>query len=212
MKLDVQGWGGHQLLLKVIEELQPRLIIEVGTWKGRSAIAMADKLKDLGMATPIVCIDTWLGSREHFQEKFRPSMNRKAGWPQLFNQFMFNVVHHEHEDVIVPLPLSSLAGAQVLRRMNITADVIHIDGGHSYLEVRSDIEAFWPLLSDDGAMIFDDYAIWSGVTRAVNEFAAEKTLPLIGTHGKALISPSHEFRYRANVAKIERRPWKPIKG
>ncbi|MBD9525360.1 MULTISPECIES: class I SAM-dependent methyltransferase [Paracoccus] len=209
---DLQGWGGHQFLLKVIQELRPRLIIEVGVWKGRSALAMADKLKELHLSTPIICIDTWLGAQEHFQTRFRPDMNRKAGWPRLYEQFLFNVIDRKHQDIVVPLPVSSLAAAQMLRKMDVKADLIHIDAGHGYLEVRSDIDAFWPLLSEDGVVVFDDYGGWAGVTRAVNEFAAEKALPLIGTHGKALISPSLNMRFRAELDKIEMGKWAPKKG
>jgi hypothetical protein len=205
---DLQGWGGHQFLSTVIEELRPSLIIEVGVWKGRSAIGMADKLKELGLSTPIVCLDTWLGSQEHFQEQFRPAMNRKAGWPRLYDQFIFNVIDTKHQDVIVPLPVSSLAGAQFLRKMKVRADLIHVDAGHSYLEARADIEAFWPLLADDGVAIFDDYGSWEGVTRAVNEFAAAQALPVIGTHGKALLSPSKKMRFRAKLHQIEIGQWK----
>ncbi|HBZ43781.1 MAG TPA: class I SAM-dependent methyltransferase [Maritimibacter sp.] len=206
---DLQGWGGHQFLLQVIEKTQPKLIIEVGVWKGRSAIGMADKLKELSSAVPILCIDTWLGAQEHFQDKFRADMNRSAGFPRLYDQFMFNVISRNHQDVIVPLPVSSLAGAQMLRKMKVKADLIHIDAGHSYLEVKSDIEAFWPLLSDDGVLVFDDYGIWGGVTQAVNEFAAEKSIPLIGSHGKALMSPSRNLRFSTKLTKIATGKWAP---
>ncbi len=206
---DLQGWGGHDFLLKVAQELRPKTIIEVGVWKGRSAIAMAKKLKEYGSDFSILCIDTWLGAQEHFQEQFRAAMNRKNGYPQLYRQFIHNVISQKQQDVIVPLPLSSLAAAQLLAKMDVKADLIHIDAGHGYYEVKSDISAFWPLLKPDGVAIFDDYGGWQGVTRAVNEFAAEKALPLIGTHGKALLSNSHEYRFRTTLTKIEPGHWAP---
>src|SRR4051812_27015324 len=39
---DLHGWGGQSAVFrKLIFELRPRLIIEVGTWKGASAVEMA---------------------------------------------------------------------------------------------------------------------------------------------------------------------------
>lgn len=212
LKEDLQGWGGHDFLLKVAQELKPRTIIEVGVWKGRSAIAMAKKLKEHDSDFSIICIDTWLGAQEHFQEQFRADMNRKNGYPQLYRQFIHNVISQGQQDVIMPLPLSSLAAAQLLAKLKIQADLIHIDAGHGYHEVKSDIAAFWPLLKSDGVMIFDDYGGWQGVTKAVNEFAAENALPLIGTHGKALISNSRNYRFRASLTKIEPGAWVPKPG
>ena len=45
---DLQGWGGHQeFFSKMVQLSQPKLIVEVGTWKGKSAIAMAEATKTL---------------------------------------------------------------------------------------------------------------------------------------------------------------------
>ena len=206
---DLQGWGGHDFLLKVIDELQPKTIVEVGVWKGRSAIAMAKRLKAQGSGGVVICIDTWLGAQEHFQEKFRGDLRRRNGYPHLYDQFIANVLHEGVEDVVLPLPLASLAAAQLLARRKLVADMIHIDAGHGYLEVKSDIAAYWPLLSGDGVAIFDDYGGWQGVTRAVNEFAAKTALPLIGTHGKALLSPSRKVRFRTKLATIDKGAWAP---
>jgi len=209
---DLQGWGGHQFLLKVIEDLKPALVIEVGVWKGRSAIAMAEAMKAAGTPASILCVDTWLGAQEHFDKRFVADLRRRSGYPQLYDQFIFNVIDRGVQDYIVPMPASSLAAAQVLAQRGIKADLIHIDAGHSYAEVRADLEAFWPLLGPDGVMICDDYATWGGVTRAVNEFAAERKLPLIGTQGKALFSASRNLRFNTRLTKIDQGAWKPKRG
>lgn len=55
-------------------------------------------------------------------------------------------------------------------------DVIYIDGDHTYEGVMRDIEAALPKVKPTGALIFNDYAVWSavsmfhcGVARAVHE-------------------------------------------
>lgn len=56
-------------------------------------------------------------------------------------------------------------------------DIIYIDGDHEYEGVVKDIEAALPKVKPDGALIFNDYTVWSatsmyhcGVARAVHEF------------------------------------------
>ncbi|MDT8326464.1 MAG: class I SAM-dependent methyltransferase [Roseovarius sp.] len=55
-------------------------------------------------------------------------------------------------------------------------DMVYIDGDHEYSGVVKDIEATLPKMKKGGAIIFNDYAVWSatsmfhcGVARAVNE-------------------------------------------
>jgi len=59
---DVTGWGGDSpAFAELIHEIKPSLIIEVGSWKGASAITMADALAAEKLPGKILCIDTWLG-------------------------------------------------------------------------------------------------------------------------------------------------------
>jgi len=61
--LDLQGWGSrHPLFGELIRLLKPSIIVEVGTWKGASAIQMARETKRHGSRAQIICVDTWLGS------------------------------------------------------------------------------------------------------------------------------------------------------
>lgn len=211
-ELDLQGWGRHDFLFKVAETLAPRVIVEVGVWKGRSALGLATMRKRIDADFTLICVDTWLGSQEHFEKTFRHGLQRAHGYPHLYEQFLANVLHRGHQDVIVPLPIASLSAAQLLKVRGLKPDLIHIDGGHGYLEVKADIESYWPLLAPDGVMILDDYGVWQGVTRAVNEFAAERALPLIATHGEALLSPSTNYRFNTTLARIDAGAWTPQPG
>ena len=55
-------------LLHVLERYDPRFIVEVGSWKGLSAIAMAKWLQQRVVAGSaescglLLCVDTWLGT------------------------------------------------------------------------------------------------------------------------------------------------------
>lgn len=54
-----------------------------------------------------------------------------------------------------------------------SADVIYIDANHSYESVSNDIKYYWPKLKTNGFLCGHDYCNkWSGVMRAVDEFAS----------------------------------------
>ena len=86
---------------------------------------------------------------------------------------MNNVKSLKLEDYVVPLPLDSLNASETLKFLQISPDIVHIDAGHDYRAVKSDIETWWPLIKPNGFLIGDDYhpEVWPGVCRAFDEFA-----------------------------------------
>lgn len=194
--VDMQGWASdHPILPWAVETIKPQLIIEVGTWKGRSAINMAKKIEALGINSEILCIDTWLGSPEHwYQDQWRDSLRLNNGRPDLYDTFLNNVVSNNCQKYITPFPITSEAAYFVLEKLGITSDLIYIDAGHEYESVSRDIEMYWSLLSDAGLMILDDYIGYPGVTRAVNEFALKMGLYPIGEDGKAILSKNKNLK------------------
>lgn len=189
---DLQGWRSDSYILTdAIERLRPALVLEIGSWKGRSAVNMARRCKELGLATEIVCIDTWLGCKEHWLRRDAEhygSLKLKNGFPMLYWTFLRNVVEHDVQDVITPLPLPSDTAYYVLKNSNVTADMIYIDGAHEYDSVTRDLTLYWELLSDDGILVGDDYVGWDGVTRAANDFARARKLQITGQYGKFVMS------------------------
>ena len=204
-KIDTQGWGSdHPILPWTIEQLKPRLIIEVGSWKGRSAINMANKLKELKLDSEILCIDTWLGSPEHWLAKdgdigWWDSLNMRNGCPQLYETFLNNVVANQCEQYITPFPTTSEAAFYVLKRLSITAPMIYIDAGHEFESVTRDLEMYWELLEEGGAMILDDYITWAGVTKAVDAFAFKNNLVVHGEREKAVITKNSKLNYSTKI-------------
>ena len=64
-------------------------------------------------------------------------------------------------------------------------DFVYIDGSHRYEDVKSDIESWWPLVSDKGIIAGHDWAMPSGdhagVQHAVREFAEKYDLTVYTT-------------------------------
>jgi len=169
---DMQGWGSQSpLFAEVIDKLKPREIVEVGTWKGASAIHMARLAQAHQPDAVVLCIDTWLGSMEHWDfDDVRRDLDREHGFPRVYHHFLANVVKSGLTNHVFGLPLSSLTAAQLLLKRGVQADLIYIDAGHAEREVFMDIDAFWPVLRPGGIMIGDDFS-WPEVQRAVHRFA-----------------------------------------
>jgi hypothetical protein len=191
---DLQGWGSiHPIFEVVLAAVQPSTILEVGTWKGASAINMARIAKKLGLTPDIICIDTFLGTIESYIQKdsyafLHEALVFKNGWPNLYYQFLANVVKTGFQDQIVPLPQTSMIGLRLLNRLGIRPEVIYLDASHDYKDAKDDLELIWECLSDDGILFGDDYMGWPGVTRAVNEFCVDKKLIVIGGPGKFAVA------------------------
>lgn len=177
---DLQGWCNEpEVFDMIIDQIRPELIIEVGSWKGTSAHYMIKRAMQHADAT-IICVDTWLGSSEHWlNQPWREMMRIRNGRPTLHEQFMANVVHAGLQDRVVPLPLPSRLASIVLAQMRLgdgalTAPLVYIDGAHDEASVREDIASYWPLVRPNGIMLGDDCAEpWTGVINAVSRFRVE---------------------------------------
>ena len=203
--VDLQSWGqDHPLFHHCISVLKPKLIIEVGSWKGVSAICMARSLNTLGLRCEVLCVDTWLGSPEHWlasgdNEFWFDSLGIVNGYPTLYNTFLNNVISQGLQEYITPLPLPSETAFFVLERLDEKAQLIYIDAGHEYESVYRDIQMYWKLLDNDGVMVLDDFNSWPGVSKAVYQFAYENDLFVWGEYGKAVISKNKEISLRSKI-------------
>lgn len=169
VKPEVMGTPTYfeQLCRKHFPSHRPLTIIEVGTWKGASAFNM---ISACDRKCKVYCVDTWLGSLEHYDTIQRDS----DGYPNVFKDFWKNVKDAGYEDIVVPVTLPSLCAAKYLASKGVQADVIYIDAAHEYEDVIADLRAYWKLLKSGGLMLGDDYHhTWEGVVRAANQFVRE---------------------------------------
>lgn len=180
-ELDLQGWGGNRPWFgQTIKQIRPKLIIEVGTWKGQSACNMAKALQDNNIDGKIVCVDTWLGSPEHWVDKKNQhrwgGLNHKHGYPQLYYQFLANVKRLSLQNYVIPFPNTSDNAFELLNKWGAKAELIYLDAAHEYESVMKDLEHYWRLLRPGGILCGDDYNTFPGVKKAVNEFAKKYDL------------------------------------
>ena len=176
--LDAHGWGGESPAFRdLIAQIKPRVIIEVGTWKGASALEMAAAARELNLSTQIVCVDTWLGALEFWLDHGDPErylgLQLRNGYPSVYYQFLANVCHKGLQHSITPFPQTASTAAVWFRKAGVTAEMIYVDGSHEEEDVYQDLTNYWEIVAADGIIFGDDYS-WDGVRLAVERFAKEE--------------------------------------
>ncbi|WP_459935735.1 class I SAM-dependent methyltransferase [Desulfonatronum parangueonense] len=170
----------EELIRKVLELSSPKLIIEVGSWKGDSASVMARFFKDNCIDGAIICVDTWLGGVEHINNDHTSwgIMNYlKFGYSTLYFHFLANMMHAGIHQYIIPFPNTSLNSSRYMVKKSILADMVYVDASHEEDDVYADLNSYWDLLKPGGLMLGDDWHVdWYGVICAVNRFSKEKCL------------------------------------
>ena len=190
---DLQGWNSdHPVLAQAMTAFRPRVVIDVGVWKGRSSIFLANLMQANGTDGVVISVDTFLGSTEHWTVRNHPdffaSLRARHGMPRLYWQFLSNVVRYGCADRIVPLPQTSANAALILRALGIAAGLVHIDASHEHEPVLSDARAYWQLLAPGGLLVGDDFSpAWPDVMSAAKQFAAEVDRPLQVTAPKWIV-------------------------
>ena len=149
------------------------IIIEIGSWHGRSAKVMANVTPGI-----LYCVDIWNDgdSGEVFQKNMAEEL--KSG----------KVVSFKGDSAAAaPFVLEALNGK--------LADFVWVDDGHLYTDVVRDITHYLPMLKPGGLMVGHDYYVNDPVAKAV-----EDTLPgfdiAVGTiwrwhKPEADVPPSH---------------------
>ncbi|KAL1067511.1 hypothetical protein V6Z11_D12G134900 [Gossypium hirsutum] len=134
----IRGWGSNgDVFEHLIKRVKPKLIVEVGTFLGASALHMVNVTRKLGLQTQILCLDDfrgWPGFRDRFKD-----INDINGDVLLLQQFMQNVVYFNATGSVLPVPFSTRSGLEKLCEWGIMADLLEIDAGHDFISAWGDI-------------------------------------------------------------------------
>lgn len=146
-------------------------VVEVGSWVGESALAIEAGFGRAGGT--VFCVDHFQGSpNDHTSE----IVDRIEG--SLFDHFKRNVGDKLGTSIRVIQDFSVDAAASLPPQ---EADMIFLDAGHEYEEIKADIEAWLPHVAKDGILCGHDYDIldvetntsrFPGVKQAVQEVFA----------------------------------------
>lgn len=162
-----QGWFHHgEKILSLLEAHRPMVCVELGTWKGASAIAMARVLRKWG--GHLTCIDTWTGAVDQV-------WGTKSGYPGMLVECANNIITAGVEANVCLMPAKTDEAAA---HWSGWIDFLYVDADHSYQSVVTDLAMWWPFVKKGGLIAGDDYGNpqYPGVAEAWDEFE-ERILP-----------------------------------
>jgi predicted O-methyltransferase YrrM len=152
----IAGWFDFFILYdEMIQKFDNAQFLEIGTWKGRSTVFMAEKIRESGKNIKLTAIDI-------FGEFV--SSGKAQDSTDIYEEFLYNI--KPYKDIVTPIKGDS----RVIHKdfPDESFDFIFIDGGHDYETVIEDIRGWFPKLKKGG--VFGGHDIdWPGVDRAVSE-------------------------------------------
>src|SRR5271157_3428317 len=155
--VSIDGWmtpGELEWLYKTARKMNSSL--ELGSWKGRSSHALLS-----GCKGKVTCVDTWKGSLDE-----RDLTNSMAKQEDVFAVFKKNVGHFPNLEI---MRMTGEEASAVCRAEGRKFDMVFIDAGHTYEEVKRDDECWHDLAT----VVYSghDYLpnTWMGVCQAVDE-------------------------------------------
>ena len=104
------------------------LILEVGSWKGRSTHAL------LSSGSRVIVVDTFEGTPNELE-----TAHREAKYVDIFSSFILNVGRFRKLSV---LRMNSVSASNLFE--DKTFDMIFLDGSHEYTFFKDDVENWLP--------------------------------------------------------------------
>lgn len=146
----------------VKEQKQSKLIIEIGTFDGRTTLNMA---VNSSPDTHIVTLDLPQGEETKFDlAPYEEQYVDKSGSGDRF-------VNCSDELKPFAQKITQIYGDSASydwSRFYGKADLVFVDGSHAYDYVVSDSETALKLIKPGGVILWHDYGEWDGVTKALN--------------------------------------------
>lgn len=149
----IPGWMSYRELKFLYETAKDmESVIELGSWKGRSTHALCSS-----KCPSVTAIDHWQGS------KAEPSAHAQAKDGSVFEEFKKNVTGFTNLTIVKKDINEAVNNVE-----DNSVDMIFLDAGHTYEEVKNDIRK-WKSKAKIILCGHDYCPAWAGVKQAVDE-------------------------------------------
>lgn len=162
---EIQGWFTHTRTYDFLVNTIPDggTFVECGAWLGKSSAYLCSIAND---RINVFIVDSWKGSKDEITHA-----HKLATETDIHEIFTKNLEGYKY----IPLKLFSHQAVELFQ--DNSCDVVFIDMGHTYEEVKNDIEIWLPKIKNGGYISGHDYNHgWPGVWRAVNEKFGEENI------------------------------------
>jgi len=156
-------WWGHVPFAKyIVDALRPKLIVELGVFRGDSFCAFCQAVDTLEFDSRVVGIDAYIGEEntgfdvEELVATLTDFVSKRYGRFATLRRELF-------DDALVDVLDNSIS-------------LLHIDGCHEYEAVLHDYTTWLPKLSENGIILFHDIALGGkgfGVDRLWRDLKAQ---------------------------------------
>lgn len=164
--------------VEVVECARPAKILEIGSWRGASAISLIGLAQKYSREPELYCVDTFLGSIEHWLEtdpdsEWNVSTLELSGYePRLYEAFRENIATAGISEFVKVVRAPSNIALRVLKRDCLRFGLIYIDGDHSFQAVLADLKGSFDLADwAEGAVVLGDDWSWPSVSAAAAFFS-----------------------------------------
>jgi hypothetical protein len=126
----------------LVDLLRPKILVELGTYYGVSYCAFCQAVSERGLSTLCYAIDNWEGDPQSGFYGPQVLADLKAHHDPLYGGFS-RLIQSTFDDAANHFEDHSI-------------DLLHIDGFHTYEEVKKDYETWVTKMSDRGVILFHD--------------------------------------------------------
>ena len=155
-------FGGAEIYRRFVARADgPAIAVELGAWKGRSALCMGAEIARSGKPIRFFAVDHWQGS----DGEALHALDEDVRTGRLFEVFLQNIA--PVAAYVEPIRSDTAAAAERFEEGSV--DFLYIDASHSYHGVLRDLIAWFPKVKVGGLIAGDD---WCFVTEGEREVRA----------------------------------------
>jgi len=138
------SWSGHKLFAyDLVTNIKPATIVELGSYKGTSFFSFCQAVKDNGIASKLFAVDSWKGDPHTGSYDDKIYNEFRSIKEEFYGDLDIEILRMDFDDALVHFN-------------DLSIDILHIDGYHTYEAVCHDFSTWYPKLTQNAIVLFHD--------------------------------------------------------